>query len=107
MIFFQVIQPQCMKKEDVIGISTFVFTPQGEAFFLASSSELARVSMAAAYCKQSEGQLIIAPNARHEIKDKKNELTKQKEAAEAAVVARQNQLNEQQAQGKVYKMRFI
>jgi len=94
-----VIQPQCMKKEDVIGISTFVFTPQGEAFFLASSSELARVSMAAAYCKQSEGQLIIAPNARYEIKDKKNELTKQKEAAEAAVVARQNQLNEQQAQG--------
>ena len=29
----------------------------------------------------------------------------QKEAAEAAVVARQNQLNEQQAQGKFYVMK--
>merc|ERR1711881_176599 len=36
---------QCMKKEDVIGIHTFVFTPKGEALYLASSSELARVSM--------------------------------------------------------------
>merc|ERR1711881_686590 len=59
--------------------------------------------MTAAYCTQAKGQLTIAPNARHEIiKDgdtKAAELNKQKEAAEAAVVARQNQLNEQQAQG--------
>ena len=95
---------QCMKKEDVIGIHTFVFTPKGEALYLASSSELARVSMSAAYCTKAKGQLTIAPNARHEIvKDgdkKAAELNKQKEAAEAAVVARQNQLNEQQAQGE-------
>merc|ERR1711963_206936 len=96
----QQLQEQCMKKEDMIGISTFVFTPKGEAFYRASSSELARVSMSAAYSKQAEGTLEIAPNARHEINqggDKKAE--KEKEAAEAAAVARQNQLNEQQAQG--------
>ena len=82
--------------------------------------------MSAAYSKQAEGTLEIAPNARHEINqgrvwllsplcllynqlfvynflggDKKAE--KEKEAAEAAAVARQNQLNEQQAQGDFTK----
>ena len=82
--------------------------------------------MSAAYSKQAEGTLEIAPNARHEINqgkefdfvytflhynqlfvynfsggDKKAE--KEKEAAEAAAVARQNQLNEQQAQGDFMK----
>lgn len=106
----QVLQTQCMRKEDVIGISTLVFTPKGEAFYLSSSSELARVSMAAAFCMQPSGTLEIAPNARHEIKDVK-ELTLKKTAqpakkvstedAEAAAVARQNLLNEQQAQGRL------
>jgi len=51
----QVLQTQCMRKDDVIGISTMTFTPTGEAFYLSSSSELARVSMAAAYNLQATG----------------------------------------------------
>ena len=117
----QVLQTQCMRKEDVIGISTLVFTPKGEAFYLASSSEMARVSMSAALSLQAKGTLQIASDARHEIveaakatkKDstisnrkvievpvpKKSSTSEEAEAAEAAAVARQNQLNEQQAQG--------
>ena len=48
-----------MRKDDVIGISTMTFTPTGEAFYLSSSSELARVSMAAAYNLQATGKLHI------------------------------------------------
>ena len=83
--------------------------------------------MSAAYSKQAEGKLEIAPNARHEINQGKNfdifqifclhviqlfvynfqggdkKAEKEKEAAEAAAVARQNQLNEQQAQGDFTK----
>ena len=29
----QVIQPACIKKEDVVGIASLVFTPDGQAFF--------------------------------------------------------------------------
>merc|ERR1712223_2383053 len=53
----QVLQTQCMRKEDVIGISTLVFTPKGEAFYLASSSEMERVSMSAALNLQAKGTL--------------------------------------------------
>ena len=100
-----------MRKDDVIGISTMTFTPTGEAFYLSSSSELARVSMAAAYNLQPSGTLT--PVDRHVINDGKSgkkaepasaPVVSQKKAstsedAEAAAVARQNQLNEQQAQG--------
>ena len=47
-----------MRKDDVIGISTMTFTPTGEAFYLSSSSELARVSMAAAYNLQATGMYV-------------------------------------------------
>ena len=100
-----------MRKDDVIGISTMTFTPTGEAFYLSSSSELARVSMAAAYNLQPSGTLT--PIDRHVISDGKAKAKKPEPAAavptaikkastddaEAAAVARQNQLNEQQAQG--------
>ena len=29
----QVVQPSCIKKEDVVGIASLVFTPEGQAFF--------------------------------------------------------------------------
>ena len=48
-----------MRKDDVIGISTMTFTPTGEAFYLSSSSELARVSMAAAYNLQATGKVQL------------------------------------------------
>merc|ERR550532_2872568 len=66
----QVLQTQCMRKEDVIGISTLVFTPKGEAFYLASSSEMERVSMSAALNLQAKGTLQISSEARHEMIEK-------------------------------------
>lgn len=115
----QVLQTQCMRKEDVIGISTLVFTPKGEAFYLASSSEMERVSMSAALNLQAKGTLQISSEARHEMIEKAVPVKKDSTASrkvievpvkktstasdqddnEAATVARQNQLNEQQAQG--------
>ena len=47
---------KCIQKEDVIGISTMTFTPTGEAFYMCSSSEMARVSMAAAHNIQPTGK---------------------------------------------------
>ena len=53
------VQNECMKKEDVIAISTLVFTPKGEAFYMASSSELQRVSVAAAHCTRAKGTVQV------------------------------------------------
>ena len=53
-----------MRKEDRIGISSLVFTPKGEAFYQCSSSELQRVSVAAAYHLQLKGKLKLDPDAR-------------------------------------------
>ena len=111
-----------MRKEDRIGISSLVFTPKGEAFYQCSSSELQRVSVAAANVLEAKGRLHLAPNARYEIKDDvpienrlKNTLVIGENTTTAitsptnkgdanadtdSVVARQNRLNEKQAQGK-------
>ena len=53
-----------MRKEDVIGISSLVFTPKGEAFYQRSSSELQRVSVAATNHLELKGKLTLAPDAR-------------------------------------------
>ena len=53
-----------MRKEDRIGIASLVFTPKGEAFYQCSSSELQRVSVAAAYHLELNGKLQLAPDAR-------------------------------------------
>ena len=122
----QSLQTECMRKEDVIGISTLVFTPKGEAFYLASSSEMARVSMSAALNLQAKGTLQISSEVRHEMVDnapvpvKKDSTASRKvievpvkktstseDDTEAATVARQNQLNEQQAQGTKLEFFFL
>ena len=97
----QVLQTSCMKKEDVQAISTLIWTPLGEAFFLCSSSEIQRVSVAAAHHLEPRGIVILAPNGRPEIKEVKNVVAAEKAAGDSdSVVARQNQLNElEQAQG--------
>lgn len=111
----QVIQTQCMRKEDMIGISTLVFTPKAEAFYLSSSSELARVSMAVARNLQPSGTLTTTGDRFEISKLKKSaagaaapppaassapkKMSTDDDSEEAATVARQNQLNEQQAQG--------
>ena len=53
------VQNECIKKEDVIAVSTLVFTPKGEAFYMASSSELQRVSLAAAHCTRAKGTVQV------------------------------------------------
>lgn len=102
----QVLQTACMRREDVQGISTYIWTPEGEGFFLCSSSEIQRVSVAAARFLEPCGIVILAPNGRPEIKEpKKIELDEKEKILTAAgdsdsAVARQNQLNElEQAQG--------
>ena len=125
----QVLQTKVIKKENVIGISSLVFTPWGEAFYPTSSSELARISMAASLNLQPRGTLVTS--GRFEIKDGKKSKRKSEtlpppppvgsgalassakkastasstaaeDAVEAATVARQNQINEQQAQGNFH-----
>ncbi|XP_071745331.1 lethal(2) giant larvae protein isoform X2 [Lepeophtheirus salmonis] len=60
------IQTSCIKKEDVIAISTLVFTSNGEAFYLSSSSEIQRVSVAAAKVMLPNGTISLSSNARME-----------------------------------------
>lgn len=111
----QVIQTQCMRKEDMIGISTLVFTPKAEAFYLSSSSELARVSMAASRNLQPSGTCCTgdrfeisklksapAPSSAPAASSAPKKMSTDDDS-EAATVARQNQLNEQQAQGTASK----
>lgn len=73
----------CVKKEDVIAISSLVLTPKGEAFYLMSSSELQRVSVAAAHSVRPAGVLELAADARKtldEDDEKKKEEKKQSES---------------------------
>lgn len=104
----QVLQTQCMKKEDVIGISSLAFTPSGEAFYQCSSSELQRVSVAAANVKSLSGKISVAEGDRIKIEEEKSKTLENKleevkisEDPHAAgdtdsVAAKQNQLNERQ-----------
>ena len=99
----QVLQTSCIKREDVQGISSFIWTPEGEGFFLCSSSEIQRISVAAARFLEPSGIVILAPNARPEIREPKKIEKEEKNLATSgdsdSVVARQNQLNElEQAQ---------
>ena len=71
------VQTNCTKKEDVIAISTLVFTPKGEAFYMCSSSELQRVSLAAAHFLAPSGTVEIDPEARAEEEDVSNEVNKE------------------------------
>ncbi len=58
------VQTNCMKKEDMIAISTFSFSPRGEAFFMCSSSELQRVSVTADSKLKLRGSVPIEDGAR-------------------------------------------
>ncbi len=56
----------CIRKEDVIAISTLVLSKKGEAFYMCSPSELQRVSVAAARVLRPSGVLCLPPGARPE-----------------------------------------
>lgn len=72
------IQTNCVKKEDVIAISSFVFAHTGEAFYSCSSSELQRVSVAAGRIVRPSGYLQLAEDARPAVKEEKSPLTTKK-----------------------------
>ena len=67
------VQNECIKKEDVIAVSTLVFTPKGEAFYMASSSELQRVSVAASHCTRAKGTVQVEkpPQEKQEEEERK------------------------------------
>ena len=67
-------QNECIKKEDVIAVSTLVFTPKGEAFYMASSSELQRVSVAAAHCTRAKGTVRVEKPPQEEAEEEKKEI---------------------------------
>ena len=115
----QVVQTQCIKKEDVIAIASLVFSPEGEAFYQASMSELQRVSVATANVLLPKGQVPVADGIRYKLESAKKAAKVETLAATVSssssaatskpqpetgdtdsAVARQNQLNEKQAQGK-------
>ncbi|CAG7825120.1 unnamed protein product [Allacma fusca] len=43
------ISTKCLRKEDISGISSLVFTPYGQGLFMCSSSELQRITLSAKY----------------------------------------------------------
>ncbi len=93
----------CMRKEDVIGISTLVLTKKGEAFYMCSPSELQRVSVAAARVLRPSGILTLPPGARPDppspLAQPTVTVTAPEEAAAAAPTEeRENEQNELQAQ---------
>ena len=53
-----------MKREDVIGISSLVFSPLGEAFYSCSSSELERINVSAARSVRPKGEVEVAADKR-------------------------------------------
>ena len=76
------VQNECVKKEDVIAVSTLVFTPKGEAFYMASSSELQRVSVAASHCTRAKGTVQVEkPPQEKEEKQEEEEERKEVPAA--------------------------
>lgn len=57
------VQIQCMKQQDINAITSFVFTKQGQAFYLQSPSEFVHISMSARDSPQ-----MIAANAAKSLK---------------------------------------
>ncbi len=53
------VQIQCMKQQDINAITSFVFSKQGQAFYLQSPSEFVHISMSA---RDSPQQLAITSN---------------------------------------------
>ncbi|KAG5345392.1 L2GL protein, partial [Acromyrmex heyeri] len=53
-----------IKREDINGISSLIFTKAGEALYLHSSSELQRISLSTAKMTKAHCALILPPHAR-------------------------------------------
>jgi lethal(2) giant larvae protein len=64
------VQIQCMKQQDINAITSFVFSKQGQAFYLQSPSEFVHISMSARDSPQP--QLLSAPSGSA---SKRNSLT--------------------------------
>lgn len=80
----RIITTDCCRKDDVNGISSAVFTPRGEGFYLNSASEFDRVSVSATKITAPTGVLELAEDARPK---RRRAVVKQKEAAVDAKVS--------------------
>ena len=61
------VQIQCMKQQDINAITSFVFTKQGQAFYLQSPSEFVHISMSA--CDSPQVMLQAKRANSHELND--------------------------------------
>lgn len=80
-------QTNCMKKEDVIAISTLAFSPQGEAFYMRSSSEVQRVAVTAEPPIKLNGVVEIEAGARDAVEEKDEEAENRQNEIQATKTA--------------------
>ncbi|XP_011703829.1 PREDICTED: lethal(2) giant larvae protein homolog 1 isoform X4 [Wasmannia auropunctata] len=72
-----------IKREDINGISSLIFTKAGEALYLHSSSELQRISLSAAKMTKAHCALNLPPHARS-FAENTNEVTQEQGVVEGA-----------------------
>lgn len=63
------VQIQCMKQQDINAITSFVFSKQGQAFYLQSPSEFVHISMSA---RDSPQQLALIANTKQPVPANRN-----------------------------------
>lgn len=88
----RIITADCCRKDDINGISSTVFTPFGEGFYLNSASELDRVSVSATKATAPMGVLVLDEDARPKRKRsvKKKDTVKEKEVAKEIIKERRS-----------------
>lgn len=63
----QIVFSQCLKREDITGISSFTFNETGEAFYQISSSQLQRISVSTKAALLSKPRCsVVAPGPQQE-----------------------------------------
>ncbi|XP_011642094.1 protein lethal(2) giant larvae-like [Pogonomyrmex barbatus] len=73
-----------IKREDINGISSLIFTKAGEALYLHSSSELQRISLSAAKMTKAHCALNLPPHARTYVENTTNEVAQEQGVVEGA-----------------------
>jgi len=82
-----------IRKEDVVGISSLVFSEVGDAVYMSSSSELQLLTVAASrvgFCKAAKGRVVVPPENRASSEEPSTETDRQADL--------QNRQNEREAE---------
>jgi lethal(2) giant larvae protein len=82
-----------IRKEDVVGISSLVFSEAGDAVYMSSSSELQLFTVAASrvgFCKNAKGTVVVPPENRASSEEPATETDRQADL--------QNRQNEREAE---------